>query len=200
MVLESERVGTTRMCVLMGLEGSAVSKLPTQEKPNPFNRIVRPVKIPPVRFAVVESAPSGPDPCTPSGSPVGTRTTVQAVLVAFLAWAALLCAGLGGTVGAVSQTLAGKLAASAQHLQRPGGTSVASRAVRRELAAVAAELKVAEASAAVFELHVDGAVPAGGITLPMVARQSEAQAPALTQLRPDARHRTPPSRAPPLLA
>jgi hypothetical protein len=37
MALGPERVGTTRMCVVMACEGSGVSKLPTQEKPNLFN-------------------------------------------------------------------------------------------------------------------------------------------------------------------
>ncbi len=122
------------------------------------------------------------------------------MLVTLLAWTALLCAGLGGTVGVVSQTLAGKLAASVQHLQRHGGPSLSSRTVRRELPAVAAELKVAEVSAAVVEVHADGAVPPGRIALPTVERQSAARAPAATEPRPKSRHRMPPSRAPPLLA
>ena len=121
------------------------------------------------------------------------------MLVTLLAWTALLCAGLGGTVGVVSQTLAGKLAASVQYLQRHGGPSLSSRAVRRELPAVSAELKVAEASAAVFEVHFDGAVPPGGIALPTVERASDARASASTEPRPAARHHVPPSRAPPLL-
>lgn len=122
------------------------------------------------------------------------------MLVTLLAWTALLCAGLGGTVGVVSQTLAGKLAASVQHLQRHGGPSLSSRTVRRELPAVAAELKVAEVSAAVVEVHADGAVPPGRIALPTVELQSAARAPAATEPRPKSRHRMPPSRAPHLLA
>ena len=188
------------MCTRLDFEGSAASRTPVQEKPNCGGPIVRLVKIPSVRLAPVESASSRSDLRTPAGAPAGTRTAVQAVLVTLLAWTALLCAGLGGTVGVVSQTLAGKLAASVQHLQRHGGPSLSSRAVRRELPAVAAELKVAEASAAVFEVHADGAVPLGRIALPTVEWQSAAQAPAATEPRPAARHRMPPSRAPPLLA
>ena len=62
--------------------------------------------------------------------------SVQAVLFALLAWAALLCAGLGGTAGGASQTFANKLVPNFQHLQRHGGTSLASRAVRRDQSAV----------------------------------------------------------------
>ena len=187
------------MCTRLDFEGSAPSRTPVQEKPNCCGPIVRLVKIPSVRLAPVESAPPRLDLRTPAGAATGTRTAVQAMLVTLLAWTALLCAGLGGTVGVVSQTLAGKLAASVQHLQRHGGPSLSSRAVRRELPAVSAELKVAEASAAVFEVHVDGGVPPGGITLPAVERASDARASASTEPRPAARHRMPPSRAPPLL-
>lgn len=145
-------------------------------------------------------APSPPEPLAWSSGQGDTRAALRAVMVTLLAWAALLCAGLGGTVGVVSQTLAGKLAASAQHLQRQGGTSLASRAVRRELPAVAAGLQVAEASRAVVEVHADGALPSGDIALPMGQQRSDARAPAATEPGLSPRHRAPPSRAPPILA
>lgn len=184
----------------MNFEGSAVFRTSVQEKPNCSGPIVRPVKIPSVRLAPVESDPPRLDLRTSEGGPTGARNTVQAMLVTLLAWTALLCAGLGGTVGVVSQTLAGKLAASVQHLQRHSGPSLSSRAVRRELPAVSAELRLAEASAAVVEVHADGAVPPGRIALPTAKRASDARSLAATEPRPAARHRMPPSRAPPLLA
>jgi hypothetical protein len=188
------------MCTRLDFGGSGAFRTPAQEKPHCTARIFRPVKTPIARRASVESAPLRPDLRTPAGGPAGTRTALQGMLVTLLAWTALLCAGLGGTVGVVSQTLAGKLAASVQHLQRHGGSSLSSRAVRRELPAVAAELKLAEASAAFVEVHTDGAVPPGRIALPTVEWHSYAQVPEATEPRPAARHRMPPSRAPPLLA
>jgi hypothetical protein len=122
------------------------------------------------------------------------------MLVAFLAWAALICAGLGGTVGVVSQMLAGKLAASAQHLQRQAGNSASSRALRRELPVAASQLRGAEAAAAVTAPHTGGVAPAGGIAIPQVPPQSEVRAFHAAQPRPAVRHRSPPSRAPPFLA
>lgn len=180
---------------------SALFNSPTQEKSNFTELIVLPVKIPPVRLAPVESAPLRPDLRTPAGGAAGTSTAIQAMLVTLLAWAALLYAGLGGNAVAL-QTLAGKLTASVQHLQlqRHGGTSPSSRAWRRELPAVAAELKTAEASGAVVEVRAAGAVRGGRITLPTVVRHSDAQAPKVIEPRAAARHRMPPSRAPPILA
>lgn len=150
--------------------------------------------------APVEPAYSRPDLRTPPGGPAAACTALRVILVTLLAWAALLCAGIGGTFDVVSQALAVKLAASVQHLQRHGGTSLSSRADRRELPAIAAELKVAEASAAVVVDHDDGAVSAGAIALP--AGQPRSQADALAAIEPSlsARHCLPPSRAPPRLA
>lgn len=51
---------------------------------------------------------------------MGERACAQAHLVALLAWLAVICAGLGSTMGTNPQMLASKLAASAQHLQRQG--------------------------------------------------------------------------------
>lgn len=200
MALGVEIVGTDRMCSEVDFRGSAVSNRPTQEKPNLFRGTVPPVMTPPARSAVAGSVPLRPDPCLPSGSERGLRTAVHATLVAFLAWAALLFAGLGGTVGGVSQALAGKLAASAQHLQRQAGSSAASRALRRELPAVAAELTVARASVAALAPQVDIAPPVGGLPLLPPALRAEVQAHAVALLRAATRHRTPPSRAPPVLA
>ena len=69
---------------------------------------------------------------------------LQAVLVTLLTWAALLCTGLSGTVGVMSQTLAGKLAASAQHLQRHAGTSLATRAARGQATAALTAHRLAQ--------------------------------------------------------
>ena len=55
-----------------------------------------------------------------------------------LTWAALLCTGLGGSLGLASQNLASKLATPAQHLQRPAGTAQATRAARQDLPAATA--------------------------------------------------------------
>lgn len=200
MVLGVEIVGTNRMCRVSAFEGSAVFNLPTQEKPKHFTGTVRLVTTSPARSAGAGSVPLRPDPCVASGSDMGMRTAANAVLIAFMAWVALLFAGLGGPMGGVSQTLAGKLAAGAQHLQRHAGNSAVSRALRRELPAVATEVKVARASSAVFEPPTDFAVSEGGLPQLPVGQPSEVRAPAAPLPRIDARHRTPPSRAPPLLA
>ncbi len=122
------------------------------------------------------------------------------MLIALLAWAALLCAGLGSTVGGVSQKLASKLAASAQYLQRQGGPSLASRAARREHQAAAAELRVAEAPRAVVEVQADGATPVGEIAPPGTQPRTDARPRADSAPHLRSRHRSPLSRAPPLLA
>ncbi len=145
-----------------------------------------------------------PEPPAPAVGRTGARASVQAALIALLAWAALLCAGLGAAVGVNSQTLAGKLAAAAQVLQRQAGASSASRTLRRELPAVAAGLKVAEATHATreaIELHGDGALPAGAIALPLTPRGASGRPkPAAVEADLGPRDLTPPSRAPPPMA
>ncbi len=146
------------------------------------------------------SASPRPGPCLPPARAEATSAAWQAVLVTLLAWAALLCAGLGGTVGGVSQTLAGKLAASAQHLQRHGGTSMSSRALRRELPAATAGLKLAEAAAAVRGGHGEAAGPAHIAARPLTRPQVAPAAPVATPPLLRTRHLAPPGRAPPTLA
>jgi hypothetical protein len=118
-----------------------------------------------------------------------------------LAWAALLlCTGLGGTVGVASQTLANKLAANAQHFQRHGGTSLASRAVRRDQLAVRAAQQIAEDSRAVVLDPTDGALPAAEVTLRIDARPADEPPLSAIEPRLTPRSRAHPSRAPPVLA
>lgn len=124
---------------------------------------------------------------------------LQAVLFALLAWAALLCAGLGGTVGVASQSLAKKLAANSQHLQGTG-TSLASRVVRRDQQAVLAALQIAENSRAEVLDHADGALPVGEVTLRIDAQRAAESAISTTEPRRTPRNRAHPSRAPPVQA
>lgn len=132
-----------------------------------------------------------------SGTVLGAA---QASLVTLLAWVALLCAGLGGTVGVVSQTLAGKLAAGMQHLHRQAGATQASRALRGEAASASAEQTHAQASATVVAGAGDLFVTAGPATPPPVQHFIS------LWLRIDcepvfgARHLTPPGRGPPRTA
>jgi hypothetical protein len=115
-----------------------------------------------------------------------------------LAWAAVVCTGLGGTVGVASQSLANKLASSAQHLQRHGGTSLTSRALRRDQAAATAVQQVAEQSQALARDLT--ALPANVVGLRIEARQ--AHEPPLSLAGPHLKPRKSahPSRAPPVLA
>lgn len=144
--------------------------------------------------------PSLPEPLALSNGRVGAGAWLQAILFTLLAWATLLCAGLGGTVGVASQTLANKLAANAQHFQRHGGPSLASRALRRDQSAVLSVQQIAEDSRTGILAHAGGALPAGEGTLRVDAQHADepprsAAEPALTP-----RNRAHPSRAPPVLA
>jgi hypothetical protein len=125
---------------------------------------------------------------------------IQVALTAVLACMALLCAGLGGNVGVVSQTLAGKLAASVQFLQRHGGTSLASRVVRRDIPAVAADLRVAEAPRAVAQPPGEGVVPPDALALPVALLDAVAKPGPASQPVHSPSRLSPPSRAPPLRA
>ena len=130
----------------------------------------------------------------------GVGSRIPAVLLAVLAWAVLLCAGFGGTLGFASQALASKLAAHAQQLQRHAGHSQASRAVRGEQAALPASRQVAEDARTVAPDPVAGALPAGSVTLAVDARRAdEAPVPA-NEPRPKPRASGHPSRAPPSMA
>lgn len=121
----------------------------------------------------------------------------QASLVTLLAWVALLCAGLGGTVGVVSQTLAGKLAASMQHLHRQAGASQASRALRGEPSSASAEQMHAEGAAEVVASGGDLLVAAQPTTPPPVQRCAGLRLPIACEPVVGARHFTPPGRGPP---
>jgi hypothetical protein len=129
-----------------------------------------------------------------------THAAVQAVFITLLAWAALLCTGLGGTVGAVSPSLAGKVAPSAQYLQRQSGTSQAMRAVRRDSAAIVAQALATEPPPAWMQEPDGSALLAGTRTLQDRPPYTDThlRAPIEPALKP--RHRAPPGRAPPALA
>jgi hypothetical protein len=144
--------------------------------------------------------PSPPEPLALSNGRVGAVAWLQAVLLTLLAWAALLCIGLAGSVGAASQTLANKLAINAQHLQRHGGTSLASRAVRHDQPAVTSVHQIAEDSRAVVLGPTDGALLAADVTLPIDAQRADEPQHSATEPRLTPRNRAHPSRAPPVLA
>lgn len=103
-------------------------------------------------------------------------------------------------MGVASQTLANKLAANPQHLQRHGGTSLASRAVRRDQSAVTSVQQVAEDSRAVVLDHADGALPAGEFTLQVEEQRADEPPTSAAEPRLKLRNRAHPSRAPPVLA
>ena len=151
-------------------------------------------------LAGTAALPSPPEPLALSDGRAGVGAWLQAVLLALLTWAALLCAGLGGTLGVASQTLANKLAANAQHLQRHGGTSLASRAVRRDQAAPPASRQIAKDSRAAVSDPTDGALPAGGVALRIDAQRADEPPLSATEPRLKPRIRAHPSRAPPVLA
>jgi hypothetical protein len=126
------------------------------------------------------------------------------MLIALLALAAVLCSGLNGTVGGVSQTLAGKLTASVQFLQRQGGPSPGYRLVHRELPAGAVERKVAAVSQAVVKhkakVEVHDVKSAEESAPPQSWHRTVAPSNIVTETRQYLRHRSPPSRAPPFHA
>jgi hypothetical protein len=121
-------------------------------------------------------------------------------LLTLLAWAALLCIGLAGSVGVASQTLANKLATNAQHLQRHGGTSLASRALRRDQLAETSVQQIAQDSRAVVWDPTGGALPADEVTLPIDAQRADEPPLSATEPRLKPRSRAHPTRAPPVLA
>ncbi len=95
---------------------------PTQETTNLLRFMVPAVNISAVRPVGNPPVPSPPppQPLALSNGRAGVGAWLQALLFSMLAWAAVLCTGLGGSMGVASQTLANKLAASAQHVQRHG--------------------------------------------------------------------------------
>jgi hypothetical protein len=143
---------------------------------------------------------SPPEQLALSNGRVGAGACIQAVLFTLMVWAALLCTGLGGTVGVASQTLANKLAANAQQLQRHGGTSLASRAVRRDQPAVTSVQQITQDSPAVVLAPADGTLPAGEVMLRIDAHRADVPPLSVTEPRLKPRNRAHPSRAPPVLA
>lgn len=126
-----------------------------------------------------------------------------AVLV-LLAWLSVLAAALGGGAGLVSQTLAGKLAAHVQPLQRPtsaSGASQAMRSARRHDTAQALQARPVDSRWLSTTLDAGpDALPGWVFRLPVLAQQA-AQPPPVTgpprSRQPTRAHR---SRAPPSLA
>jgi len=141
-----------------------------------------------------------PEPRPPSIGRAGTGAWLQAVLLTLLAWAAVVCSGLGGTLGVASQSLANKLASSAQHLQRHGGTSLTSRALRRDQAAATSAQQVAEQPQALARDLTTWALAACVVGPQIEARR--AQEPPLSLAGPhlNPRKSAHQSRAPPVLA
>lgn len=188
------------MCIPQHFGSSTSFRSLAQGNPNSSGPIVLDVKIAIAFPADRETASPPAAALAPSSGQRGSAAALPAVFVALLAWAALLCAGFGGTVGVISQTLAGKLAASAQFLQRQGGTSSTARALRRELPAVATSLTVVEAARAVVKSIEDAAPPASAIAPRVDQRHTDGYLPVAAELRLGHRHPTPPSHAPPSLA
>ncbi|MFY7916447.1 MAG: hypothetical protein ACOVPA_17465 [Rubrivivax sp.] len=145
-------------------------------------------------------APQAPEPPVLPNSSGGARACLQALLFTLMAWAAVVSTGLGGTVGVAYQSLANKLAANAQHLQRHGGSSLASRAVRRDQVAAASVQKFSEDSQALVWDHTDAALPADELGLRIHPLRAETPLLSATQPPLTPRKRAHPSRAPPVLA
>ena len=144
--------------------------------------------------------PPPPEPLALSSGRAGAGAWLQAVLFTLLAWAAVVCTGLGGNLGIASQSLANKLAANAQHLQRHGGTSLASRAVQRDQAAATSSQQAAEHSQSLAWDATDGILPADVAGLRIDT--GRADEPPLSTTKPHLKPRklAHSSRAPPVLA
>jgi hypothetical protein len=152
--------------------------------------------------AGITPRPPPPDPLTLSSdrSRAGTGAWLHAVLLTLLAWAALVCTGLGGAVGVASQSFANKLAANVQHLQRQGGTSLASRTARRDPVAATSVQQLAQDSQALASDVPDGPPPTAERRLRIDTQQADEATPASTEPHHKPHNRAHPSRAPPFLA
>lgn len=135
-----------------------------------------------------------------SSGTLSTGPWLRAFLLTLLVWATVVCTGIGGTVGLASQSLSNKLTANVQHLQRHGGTSHTSRAVRRDQAAAMSVQHVAGDSQALGWDLTDGTPPAGEVGLQIDTQR--ANEPSLSATEPNLKQvrRAHPSRAPPLVA
>ena len=186
------------MCIRNDFERSGSFRTPSQGKPNLPTSIVQAVTATPSCPEGTASVP--PEPLALSIGRAGTGAWLQAVLFTLLAWAAVVCTGLGGTVGVASQSLANKLASSAQHLQRHGGTSLPSRAIRRDQAESTSVQQVAGESQALSWDHTAGTPPAALVGLRIDAQR--VHEPPLSAAEPHLkpRKRAHPNRAPPVLA
>jgi hypothetical protein len=173
---------------------------PNSGKYEPIEPYSAGVNMIPVRLAGARPVPSPQDSLALPNGRAGTGAWLQAVLLTLLAWAAAVCTGLGGNLAVASQSLANNLAANAQHLQRHGGTSLASRAVRRDQAAATSVQHVAQDSLALAWDLTDGALPAGEVGLQIDAQQTDDPPLAATEPHLKPHKRAHPSRAPPVPA
>jgi hypothetical protein len=136
----------------------------------------------------------------PSRARRATAAWLRAIMFTLVAWSALLCTGLGGTVGVFTYTLAGKLATHLHQLQRQPGTSMATRAAPRGLPHVAATHQFAEARCCAIADHAGGALPSSESALRVGSPQAHRLSSSKGEppRKPD--NRAHPSRAPPALA
>ena len=153
-----------------------------------------------VCLAGARPMPSPQGSLAPSNGRAGAGAWLQAVVLTMLAWAAVVGTGLGGNLAVASQSLANKLAANAQHLQRQGGASLASRTVRRDQAAAMPVQHFARDSQALAWDLTDGALPAGAVGLQIDTEQTDEPPPAANEPHLKPHKRAHPSRAPPVLA
>lgn len=170
------------------------------EKTEGFAPYSRRVTAPLVSPSAVHTTPMQPDPLLLPSHRIGARACLQLALFILLAWAATLCAGLGGAMGGVSQSLAAKLSANAQHLQRQAGGAQGTRAARRDQREVGAVRQLAQDTRAIGTEPHDAALLVDWTPL-QVAQQQVDDQPGTTAAPPlKPRGRAHPSRAPPALA
>lgn len=121
-------------------------------------------------------------------------------MLGLLAWFALLFAAIGGTAGLGSQPLAGKIAGGGQHLQRPSGSSHATRTARRDHPALAQAAQFAKAWHAAGTDDAAAPMPAGPFTSRPEEPRADEPAASGPEPRLRLRYRAHPSRAPPVSA
>ena len=117
------------MCIRHDFGRSGSFETPTQENAKLPRSMVQAVSmtsscpaLPCQRHASATPAPPPPEPLALSSGRAVAGAWLQVVLFTLLAWAAVMCTGLGGNLGAVSRTLANKLAATGAMTQdRVGG-------------------------------------------------------------------------------